>query len=259
MLTMTKTQAVNFDQYSATKQSDFLYSIIHELKNPISAILGLADLLKEELKNNSECNEYIEDINLVATEMDELVHDILDVGSAAFSGNFSVDLSKEIDLKNIIKRSIKLNYDYSLKRKIEIRTEISDNIKPIRLDAKRLKQILANLICNSLKYSPENTKIKITSQSVIEHNQEFLEITISDQGFGMTPIQVQDAFIKYKTIENPNSEIVDSFGLGLPIVKQLVELQKGKVQVTSEVNKGTSFVIRFPYGAVANPTSRRWS
>ena len=121
--------------------NEFLSAIVHELKNPISAILSLAYLLKEELKtikaNNSECNEYIEDINLVATEMDELVHDILDVESAAFSGNFSVDLSKEIDLKNIIKRSIKLNYDYSLKRSIEIKTEISDNIKPIKLDANR--------------------------------------------------------------------------------------------------------------------------
>ena len=74
-----------------------------------------------------------------------------------------------------------------------------------------------------------------------------MEITISDQGFGMTPIQVQTAFTKYKTIENPNSGKVDSFGLGLPIVKQLVELQNGTIEVKSEIKRGTEVTLKFPY------------
>ena len=115
--------------------------------------------------------------------------------------------------------------------------------KLIHLDAKRTKQILANLISNAIKYSPEKTEIKICCKE----NQKLLEITVSEQGFGMTFSQIQTAFQKYQTIENPNSGKVDSFGLGLPITKQLVELQHGTIEVRSKVNAGTEIILRFPY------------
>jgi signal transduction histidine kinase len=70
---------------------------------------------------------------------------------------------------------------------------------------------------------------------------------VADQGFGMSKEQILTAFQKYKTIQNPNSGSVDSFGLGLPIVKQLVELQKGHINVESEINKGTTIKLTFPY------------
>lgn len=74
-----------------------------------------------------------------------------------------------------------------------------------------------------------------------------MQFVIADQGFGMTKEQLKTAFEKYQTIKNPNSEIVDSFGLGLPIVKQLVELQKGTIEAESEREKGTKMILRFPY------------
>ncbi len=231
--------------------SEFLAAIVHELKTPVNSIIGLVDLLNEKLKTaqivGNECSDYIKDINLAANEMNELIHDILDVESAAFSKNFSVDLSKEIDLENVIKRSIKLNYDYSLKRNVSIKTEIANNIKPIKLDAKRLKQVLTNLISNAVKYSPQKSEIKITAKNLIEDKQKFLEICVIDQGFGMTKEQIKIAFQKYQTIQNPNSGSVDSFGLGLPITKQIVELQNGKLEVKSQLNQGTEMKIKFPY------------
>ena len=229
---------------------DFLPSITHELKTPISAIIGLANILQEEILNpqsRKECLEYIDDIRRTAYEMNDLVHDLLDVGAAA-SGNLSVDLSKEIDVLDAIKRSVKLNHDYALRREVTLKTEIIGNIKAIRLDAKRMKQILTNLISNAIKYSPKHTEIKISARTVFNLHYKFLEITIADQGFGMTAKQVQTAFVKYKTIQNPNSEKVDSFGLGLPITKQLVELQKGTIEIESEPNKGTEVTLFFRYG-----------
>jgi two-component system cell cycle sensor histidine kinase PleC len=245
----------NSNALNTISATEFLSAIVHELKTPISAIMGLADLLKDELKtvkannnfNSHEFNEYLQDISLVAGEMNELVGDILDVESAALSGNFSVDLSREIDLSNVIKRSVKLNYDYSLKRSVAIKTEIADDIKPIKLDAKRLKQILTNLISNAVKYSPENSEVKITAKNLSQNNQEFLQICVIDQGFGMTQNQIATAFEKYQTIQNPNSGSVDSFGLGLPITKQLVSLQNGKIDVKSQPNQGTQMTLTFPY------------
>lgn len=230
--------------------SDFIASIVHELKTPLSAIISFSEFLKDDLKNSKsleECINYANEINAVATEMNELIHDILDVEAATLSGNFSVDLSKDLDLKDAIKRSVRINYDYSLKRNVTLQSEIADGIKTIKLDAKRMKQVLTNLISNAVKYSPNQGIVKITARKVIENNQDFLEICVADQGFGMSDSQIEIAFKKYQTIPNPNSGSVDSFGLGLPIAKQLVELQNGKLEVKSRVGQGTEIKLKFPY------------
>jgi two-component system cell cycle sensor histidine kinase PleC len=229
--------------------SEFLNAIIHELKTPLNAIIAFSEILKQEVRNPKaveECADYAQEINQVAIELNELIHDLLDVNSAT-SGNFSVDLSKEIDIRNFVKRSVKLNYDYSLARGVTIKTEIADDVFTIKLDMKLMKQVLVNLISNSIKYSPKKTETKISVKNIFENSQKYLQIIISDQGFGMTKEQIQLAFQKYQTIQNPHSGIVDSFGLGLPITKQLVELQNGILEAESEPNKGTKIILKFPY------------
>lgn len=226
--------------------NEFLSAITHELKTPLNAILGFTNILQGEILNpqsQKECLNYADDIMQVALDMNELIHDLLDV-TQIFSGNFSVDLSKEINIEDVIKRSLRLNHDYSLARNISIKTEISDNVGLINLDAKRMKQVLSNLISNAIKYSHCGSEIKIICQKTYDN---FLEISVTDQGFGMTPKQTDLAFQKYQTIPNPNSGAVDSFGLGLPITKHLVELQGGTIEVKSKINCGTEMKLRFPF------------
>ena len=225
--------------------SDFLPSIVHELKTPLSAIIGFSEALKQEIsdpKSVLECIDYINEVIAAASEMNELIHDLLDV-EQALSGNFSVDMSDKIEVRNVIKRSVKLNRDYALRRQICLGIEISDEVDVINLDVKRMKQVLTNLISNAVKYSKAGTEIKILAKKI----NNILEISVIDQGFGMTKEQVETAFLKYRTIANENSHKVDSFGLGLPIVKQLVELQNGKIEVSSEVGIGTEVKLKFPY------------
>lgn len=254
--------------------SDLLPAVTHELKTPISAIISFAENLRENFRDPKsvlECEDSISEIISVANEMNELVHDLLDVGQIS-SGNFSVDLSQNISISEVIKRSVRMNKDYAMRRNISLKTEISaEAMKSIKLDAKRMKQILTNLISNAVKYSKAQTEIKIICKIFSPHptllaendhsghfldaqsphgerelEKNFLEISVIDQGFGMTAEQLKTAFEKYKTFANENSETVDSFGLGLPIVKQLVELQNGSIEAISEVGKGTEMRIRFP-------------
>jgi two-component system cell cycle sensor histidine kinase PleC len=230
--------------------SEFLSAIIHELKNPLNAIIGFSEILKQEVRDPKaveECADYAQEINQAAIDLNDIVHDLLEVNSATLSGNFSVDLSEEIDIRNLIKRSVKLNYDYSLKKGVTLKAEITDDISTIKLDMKRMKQILTNLISNAIKYSPKKTETKISVKNIFEDNKKYLQISVTDQGFGMTEEQIHLAFQKYQTIQNPNSGTVDSFGLGLPITKQLVELQNGKIEVSSQPNQGTEMKLTFPY------------
>lgn len=229
--------------------SDFINSIVHELRNPLNAIIGFSEILKQDVRDPKaieECADYANEINKAASELNELIRDLLEVGSAA-EGSFSVDLDKEIDVVYAIKRSVRLNCDFGIRRKIAIKTNIEDDLSAINLDAKRMKQILSNLISNAIKYSPENTKVTISAKNIFKDGQKTLQIIVADQGFGMTQDQVKTAFEKYQTIENPNSGKVDSFGLGLPITKQLVELQNGTISVKSQVEKGSEFILEFPY------------
>jgi two-component system cell cycle sensor histidine kinase PleC len=226
---------------------EFLSAITHELKTPLSAIISMTEILAENLavmslQKNSELLEEskscVADIAGISSDMLELVRDILDVSkisSGNLGGKFSVNLNSEIDLRDVVKRAVKLNYDYSLKRNVAIKVEISDEVGLVKLDAKRMKQIFTNLISNAVKYSPAGGEVRISAQ--IKNN--FLEISVADQGFGMSESQIQTAFQKFQTIENPNSGSVDSFGLGLPITKQLVELQGGEIFVESKVGEGT--------------------
>ncbi len=226
------------------KHSEFLAAITHELKTPLSAIQSFADVLQEDLANpnlKEDCLSHVAEIKQIAADMSELIHDILDVSQVS-SGNLSVNTDNKIDISDVIKRAIRLNHDYSLRRRVALKVEIADDAKMAKLDAKRMKQVMTNLISNAVKYSSEETEAKITCKN----NGEFLEISVADHGFGMTDSQVETAFEKYKTIENPNSGKVDSFGLGLPIVKKLVELQNGRIEVASKIGEGTEIKLKFP-------------
>ncbi len=238
---------------SADLSRDFFPAIIHELRTPLNAIMGFSDLLScagetqsenyQQQVSSQELREYAKEISLAAAELNDLVNDLLDV-STANCGNFSVNLEQKIDVLDSIKRAVKLNHDYALARKIKITTQFDSEISLIHLDAKRMKQVITNLLSNAIKYSPAQTEIKI---SVALTSDNLLRISIADQGFGMSADQLQTAFVKYKTIPNPNTGKVDSFGLGLPIVKQLVKAQNGTIEIKSELDKGTEVIINFPY------------
>lgn len=238
------TQAIDKLISCKLTKSDFLAAVCHDLKTPLSSIIGLSELMRSEKFDPESMQECIDDINNSALEMLDLVHDLLDA-KQTITGDFSVNKSSA-DITHLIKRAIRLNSNYAFHKKIKISHAIDENITTINTDPKRLKQALTNLISNSVKYSKENTEIKVSVQKLKKNNAEFLEIIVSDQGLGMTEWQIAIALQKYRVIENDNSSSVDSFGLGLPIVKNLVELLGGEIDIKSKINEGTIVKLVLP-------------
>lgn len=228
--------------------SEFLSAICHEIKNPLSAIIGLSEIISLEINNPKsvpECESYAKEIVKTALEINDLVHDLLDIGQV-FSGNFSIDVSNKIDVRELVHRAVKLNQDFAIRRGIILTQKVAQDIAPIRLDMKRMKQVLHNLISNAIKYSPEKTEVIVFAQNIVLGEKQYLQISVKDHGFGMSEEEVVRSFQKYQTIPNPNSGKVDSFGLGLPITKDLVERQGGKIEVISRVGGGSEFIMQFP-------------
>ncbi len=239
------TRLKSTESSAVMSSSDFLPAIFHELKTPLSAISGFAQNLQQLVRNPSaveECEESIKEIIAVVEDMNEIIIDLLDVSRASYA-NPSIHLGNKINPPDVISKSVRLNRDYALRRKIILKTEIVSEIEPINLDEKRTKQILTNLISNAVKYSREGSEVRIVAG--VENG--FLEIAVIDCGFGISKDQMSIAFSKYGIIANENSGKVDSFGLGLPIVKQLVELQNGSIEIKSTVGVGTEIKIKFPY------------
>jgi len=256
-------------------QPQFLTSISHELKNQIAGILSLSEMIKEEFFgkfDDTHKREYIEaatDINNVANDMLEFVNDLMDIEQNQ-SGDFSIEM-QEVDIAFLIKRVVKINQPYALTKNIKIlfddnQNSLSQFPKPL-LDPRRTKQILTNLISNSVKYSQENTTITISVQIDNQNTKKQLTISIHDQGIGMTKQQIKMALegegVKidksaltknhhYQTQTNSqksslchNQTQIDSHGIGMPLVKKLVELQGGIVNIKSELGAGTEVLLEF--------------
>ncbi len=228
-------------------KSEFLSAISHDIRNPLAAIISFSHFISDPNRDPSMNQEEIsKDIEICAMDALQFINDLMDVSQIS-SGEFSIDMSHKIDVTEMIQRSVRVNRDFARKRNIEININTEYNVPDINLDQRRIKQILINLISNSIKYSKDGTEIDVLTKMVNIKGANKLQITINDQGFGMTPEQLQKAMERFGVIENANSGRVDSFGLGLPLVRRLVELQLGEMEVQSTSGVGTKVILTFNY------------
>jgi signal transduction histidine kinase len=249
-------------------KSEFLAQSVHEFKNFVFGIQGCAEIIKSDLKNlinkiedGSNCDqpknlhelkidfELSIDIIDSTCELINFINDLIDLHQAE-SGEFKINKSPNpTDINNILEQSVKLMQKRAKKSNILIITKIEENLyQPLLLDQRRVKQVVINLISNAVKYSPQETVIEIFAKTIDDEKgikPKRVEIIFRDHGFGMTQEEIEIALQKYKTIENANSGKVDSIGLGLPIVKYLVEKQGGTLEIKSEKNLGTTIRVVF--------------
>jgi signal transduction histidine kinase len=122
----------------------------------------------------------------------------------------------------------------------------------VRADPERLQQVLTNLVTNAIKYSPEGGQVLVTTAP--SRRPGYLEIAVADQGIGIPPDQLDSVFDPYQRVRSPATRRIRGTGLGLYIVRHLVELQRGSVRVQSEVGRGSTFFVSLPSAAVSAAT-----
>ena len=235
-----KKEITNMDQYC--DNFSFLPTVIHEVRNPLNAIIGFSEIVKMNLNkpgSKKDCKEYIDDIQEVAYDLNELLGDLLYFFKQESFSNFKIDLNHKINVRDVVRKAIKINSDFAFKSNIRIAVDIDDSIPDIYLDKRRLKQIMINLINNAIKYSPDSTLINITS--LVKDKR--LIISVKDTGCGIRKENLNDIFNKFNS--NNKNISSDSFGLGLSVVKELVEAQNGIIRVKSEVGIGSEFSVEF--------------
>jgi len=225
--------------YANKAKSDFLEYTAHEIRSPLGFILTGTEMIKANLFGpiSDKCRQYIEGINSNAQSILTFITEILDE-SRILQNKFSLERDY-YDIKSIVNDVVHHNKTKFYSKTISFINEFQEEIPKLYCDTKKMYQIINNLITNSCKYSRDETIIKIR----IIVNKENLLIKIEDNGIGMNESEIKILINKYESI-NLN-KTPDSYGLGLSIVRLLVEAHEANFYLSSEKNIGTCATIIF--------------
>lgn len=232
------------EQSSKTKEL-FLANISHEIRTPMNAIMGMGDLLTDT-PLNEEQKELLKAMNFAADNLLVLINDVLDL-SKIEAGKITFE-EIEFNPHDLIK-SLVSTVGYSAHEKsVKFITDIDEKLPRLLIgDPVRLNQILSNLISNAVKFTEEG-EIKLMVQVQERTKKEItLKIVVQDTGIGIPQEKIPIIFNAFEQAAKETTRKFGGTGLGLTIVKQLVELQGGKVDVKSTVGKGTSFTLTLTY------------
>ncbi len=223
------------------KEHSFLFEVIHDIKSPLGAIMGLSEiflkLLSDDLKPNQK--DVVSKIHKHAKFTLKLIEDLIDLEKMS-RGEFTINKAP-LEIKPFIESLVQCHQLHSVQKDIHIFQTIHKNMT-INVDELRLQQILNNLINNAIKFSPKGSTINIST----DDNQGYFYIKIIDQGPGIAPERVQDIFKPFANIGSLPTANEKGSGIGLSIVKKLLELHNGDIFVESEKDKGSTFVVQLP-------------
>jgi PAS domain S-box-containing protein len=232
-------------------KDEFLATVSHELRTPLTAILGWSNmLLTGKLKAESH-DRALEIIHRNAQSQNQLISDLLDV-SRIISGKLRLDL-RTVELTPIIEAAIEATRPAVEGKGICINTSLDRHAGPINGDADRLQQVIWNLLTNAIKFTPQGGQIFVKSESIAAH----VEITVQDSGIGISREFLPHIFERFRQADRGINRTHGGMGLGLSIVRQLVELHGGTVRAASEgEGKGATFVVRLPFVALKEEAER---
>ncbi len=225
-------------------KSMFLANISHELRTPLNAIIGFSEILSNELgpKMELQHREYIRDINTSGKHLLSLINDILEY-SKAEAGKLEVDLS-EIDGSKMVKNSIRLMIPRAEEGQVTLVEDLPKKSFIMHTDAKKIKQVLLNLLSNSVKFTPPNGQVKVSAWQ--DPVRERVMFVVSDTGIGIAPKDISKVMAPFGQVESDLSRRYEGTGLGLPLSKRLVELLGGTFTIESEEGRGTTISIDMP-------------
>jgi len=226
----------------------FTGTIVHDLKNPVSAIHGFSGILLEKgAKFDEKTNTFLNLIHQSATDILENIGLILDI--TRLDSGINPDQLEVGNPYFTIQSVIDKHILAALEKSITIQRSIEKDLPDVKYDKNALDHIISNLISNAIKFSPPRTQVNIYNELLSDR----LKIIVQDQGLGMTQEDIDNAFQEFKTLSARPTGIETSTGLGLSIVKQLVDQIGGDITIISEgKNKGSTFELTLDIASQTN-------
>jgi signal transduction histidine kinase/ActR/RegA family two-component response regulator len=226
---------------AARSKDEFLAGMSHELRTPLNAVLGLSELLQEQIYGdlNEKQHEALATIETSGRHLLSLINDILEIARMG-SNEVQLRLSK-IKVGEVCEDCVDLIRAQARKKEIAVACEIAAEVGELKTDARRFKQILVNLLGNAVKFTDRGGKIGLSAS--IEG--QTLSLEVWDSGIGINPEDCERIFMPFVQVDSGLARKYDGTGLGLALVKQLTQLLGGEVSVESTVGVGSRFRVRF--------------
>jgi PAS domain S-box-containing protein len=246
-------QSARFEAERINRVKDeFLATLSHELRTPLNAILGWAQLLRSGALPQSDWAEGVETIERNARAQTQLIEELLDI-SRIISGKLRLDVQR-IDLAAVVEATIDTMKPAADAKGLRLFKIIDPNAGPITGDPNRLQQVVWNLLSNAIKFTPKGGRVQVFLQRVNSH----AEITVTDTGQGIEKDFLPHLFLRFSQADSSTTRHHSGLGLGLAIVRHLVELHGGTVHASSGGRgQGSSFTIQLPLSVFFEPEQPR--
>jgi PAS domain S-box-containing protein len=248
-------------------KSEFLANMSHELRTPLNAIIGFSEVLRDGLMGEltNQQRGFIGDIFSSGTHLLSLINDILDL-SKVEAGKMMLDL-EPVQVSSLFANALSIIREKAAVRHIRLTLDAPEELGLIHADARKVKQIVYNLLSNAVKFTPEGGEVTLRAGRVLRDEvgrpsgswkgrsfpsktddefAEFLEISVTDSGIGVSPEGLERLFKPFSQIDSGLARKFEGTGLGLAMVKLLAELHSGAVAVESSVGEGSCFTVWLP-------------
>ncbi len=235
----------------------FLSNMSHDIRTPMNAIIGFTTLAEKHIGEKEQVMDYLDKISQSSELLLSLINDVLDM-SRIEAGKFSLNQNRE-NLHLLLRSLEDITSENAKAKNIEFTLDISD-IKhdEVFCDKLRLKQVLLNLLSNAIKYTENGGKVSFLAKEKSSYNSEFMtyEFVISDNGIGMSEEFVKTIFEPFSREHTATMSGIPGTGLGMAIVKSIVDMMEGTIAVESEKGIGSKFTVIIDLKQAANETEK---
>jgi PAS domain S-box-containing protein len=232
-------------------KDEFLAVLSHELRTPLNAIVGYARLLRGNVLSGEKAASGLETLERNAGSLTQIVEDVLDV-SRIVSGKIRLDV-QPVELSFVVHNAIATVTPAADAKGIRVQTIVDPRVGPVSGDPDRLQQVVWNLLSNAVKFTPKNGRVQVR----VERVNSQVEVVVSDTGAGISPSFLPHVFERFRQADARPTRQTGGLGLGLSIVRHIVEMHGGSVHVASEgEGKGATFRVRLPLMIVHQESSR---
>ncbi len=240
LLDIERAARVEVERTSRMKD-EFLATLSHELRTPLNAILGWTQLMKRDQQDPEMLSEAISVIERNVRAQTQLIEDLLDM-SRIISGNVRLDVQR-VELSEIINAAMEGVKPTAETKGVRLEKVIDRLVGPVSGDPGRLQQVLWNLLTNAVKFTPKGGKVRVLAEVMQSH----VEISVADTGEGISPDFLPHLFERFSQADGSAKRKHTGLGLGLSIVKNLVEWHGGTVRANSRgEGQGATFIIQLP-------------
>ena len=219
-------------------KSEFVSIVSHEFRTPLTGIQGFSEMMRDEQLTLEEMREYAGDINKDSQRLNRMIDEMLDLDRME-SGRMTIH-PERMDLNAVLDEAVNRVRPNAPNHTLSL--DLQSDLPSIHADRDRLTQVASNLLNNAVKYSPTGGRIAVKSR--VDGDQ--VRIEVRDEGLGIPPEALETIFERYSRVDSQATKDIPGTGLGLPIVRQIVQLHGGRVWAESELGRGSVFHVTLP-------------